>query len=176
MTWRALAAVTFGTAGVAVGIGTAGIRIVKLGPSWGDVPGLIGVTTGVVLLVWGTVSLVRRARPRRRLIAIPVGLLWLYYVMLPLTVAVYATHPAPTQVGSRTPADLGQPYREVSMMTDDGVRLAGWYLPSSNGAAVLALHGSGETRSSVLEHGVRLAEPRVRCAGPRCQGPRPERR
>ena len=43
------------------------------------------------------------------------------------------------------------------MTTDDGVRLAGWYLPSRNRAAVVLLHGAGSTRSNVLDEAAVLA-------------------
>jgi dienelactone hydrolase len=35
--------------------------------------------------------------------------------------------------------------------------LSGWYLPSQNGAAIVVLHGSGSTRSGVLDQAVVLA-------------------
>jgi len=159
MRWRESAALLAGTAATVAGIGLTLIRVLKLGSTRGDVPGLILLAAGIALLVVGTVWLFRGVRRWRRLLAIPAALLWIYYVILPLTVAVYVTHPPPTEVGSRTPGDLGRPYRDVTVPTEDGVRLSGWYLPSSNGAAVVALHGSGETRSGVLEHAVRLAEP-----------------
>ena len=37
------------------------------------------------------------------------------------------------------------------------MRLSGWYIPSSNRAAVVVLHGAGSTRSGVLDHAVVLA-------------------
>jgi pimeloyl-ACP methyl ester carboxylesterase len=45
---------------------------------------------------------------------------------------------------------------DVELRTADGVRLAGWYLPSSNGAAVVLLHGAGSTRSDVLDQALVL--------------------
>ncbi len=38
-------------------------------------------------------------------------------------------------------ADLGRPYVDVTLTTSDGLRLAGWYVPSRNGAAVIAFPG-----------------------------------
>ena len=43
------------------------------------------------------------------------------------------------------------------MTTDDGVRLAGWYVTSTNRAAVVLLHGAGSTRSDVLDEAAVLA-------------------
>ncbi|MBC7659830.1 MAG: alpha/beta fold hydrolase [Chitinophagaceae bacterium] len=41
----------------------------------------------------------------------------------------------------------------VTFRTADGVRLAGWYAPSLNGAAVVMLHGFGNDRRQVLPEG-----------------------
>jgi fermentation-respiration switch protein FrsA (DUF1100 family) len=43
------------------------------------------------------------------------------------------------------------------MTTVDGIRLAGWYVPSTNGAALVLRHGAGSTRSDVLDHAAVLA-------------------
>jgi pimeloyl-ACP methyl ester carboxylesterase len=39
----------------------------------------------------------------------------------------------------------------------DDVRLRGWYVPSHNGAAVIAMHGTGGSRLGVAEHASMLA-------------------
>ena len=41
----------------------------------------------------------------------------------------------------RRAADLGRPYEEVTLRTSDGLDLAAWYVPSRNGAAVIAFPG-----------------------------------
>ena len=38
-------------------------------------------------------------------------------------------------------ANLGGPFEHVSLTTSDGLALAGWYVPSKNGAAVIAFPG-----------------------------------
>ena len=38
------------------------------------------------------------------------------------------------------------------MISADGERLAGWYLPSRNGAAVVLRHGAGSTTADVMQH------------------------
>jgi fermentation-respiration switch protein FrsA (DUF1100 family) len=43
------------------------------------------------------------------------------------------------------------------LRTTDGVTLAGWYVPSSNRAALVLLHGAGSTRSDVIDEAVVLA-------------------
>ncbi len=50
----------------------------------------------------------------------------------------------------RTPADVGMDYRDVQVTTSDGLRLAGWWTPSKNGAAVIVQHGYMTNRSTQL--------------------------
>ena len=63
--------------------------------------------------------------------------------------AVAATNVPRPEIGA-TPSSVGLTYEDVTLTTADGVRLAGWYVPSSNGAAVVVRHGAGSTRSNVL--------------------------
>ena len=62
------------------------------------------------------------------------ALLVIYWFVLPVSMALVATHRARTTM---TATDLGRPYQTVSLRTSDGLRLAGWYVPSRNGAAVI---------------------------------------
>jgi alpha-beta hydrolase superfamily lysophospholipase len=53
----------------------------------------------------------------------------------------------------------GLPGLEPVAFTDaGGATLRGWYVPSSNGAAVILLHGAGGDRSSMLPEARRLAQ------------------
>ena len=47
---------------------------------------------------------------------------------------------------AETPADRGLAYRDVEFASADGITLRGWYLPSRNGAAIIAGHGIGGSR------------------------------
>lgn len=49
---------------------------------------------------------------------------------------------------SDTPARLGVAYQEITLYTADGLELAGWYTPASNGAVILAAHGYGGARQA----------------------------
>jgi uncharacterized protein len=62
------------------------------------------------------------------------SLLLLYYVVLPVSVAIIATHRPHNESQA---ADLGRAHETVSLRTSDGLRLDGWYVPSKNGAAVI---------------------------------------
>ena len=54
-------------------------------------------------------------------------------------------HPA-RRLPAETPADRGLEYRDVEFASVDGITLRGWYLPSKNGAAIIAGHGIGGSR------------------------------
>jgi uncharacterized protein len=58
-----------------------------------------------------------------------------YVLVVPVAMALLATHRPRAAV---EPADLGRPYRTVTVTTADGMRLAGWYVPSRNGAAIIS--------------------------------------
>jgi esterase/lipase len=51
-----------------------------------------------------------------------------------------------------TPADYGLPYEDVTVTTGDGLDLAGWYVPSQNGAVIMAQHGFQNDREEMLTH------------------------
>jgi fermentation-respiration switch protein FrsA (DUF1100 family) len=48
------------------------------------------------------------------------------------------------------------PTYEVSVTTTDGVKLVGWYMPSTNGAVVIAQHGYKGNRSQLVGTGMML--------------------
>jgi len=51
----------------------------------------------------------------------------------------------------RTPHDAGiTDYRDVTFISEDGITLGGWYIPSRNGAAVILAHGFGGNRLDLL--------------------------
>jgi dipeptidyl aminopeptidase/acylaminoacyl peptidase len=67
------------------------------------------------------------------------------------------THPV-RRAATLTPGDYGLPYEELRLDTDDGLRLAAWYVPSHNGAAVIMLHGLGVNRGGDLDLARAMAE------------------
>jgi hypothetical protein len=123
---------------------------------WSDVGSAVASTLVVVVLLVGVVLVVAGARAalrRRRLsgrlaggVATVVGVVLVVWVVAP---AVAATHPHDSHVTS-TPAAYGLDYDAVTLTTADGVDLAAWYVPGSNGAGVVVLHGAGSTRSDAL--------------------------
>jgi len=66
---------------------------------------------------------------------------------------------APSPPISRHPEHTGiAGLVEVSFATAGGHRMAGWYAPSRNGAAIVLIHGTGADRSSLLFETTFLAE------------------
>ncbi|UCG26290.1 MAG: alpha/beta fold hydrolase [Chloroflexota bacterium] len=49
--------------------------------------------------------------------------------------------PDQRQANEETPADYDLPYEDVTVANDLGQELAGWYIPSENGAVVMLQHG-----------------------------------
>jgi pimeloyl-ACP methyl ester carboxylesterase len=132
--------------------------VMKVGPSPVDVVALPTLVAGLALLVVGGRLLLRPIRGWRRLLAVPAGLAIAYYLIWPIAFGLMWTHAPRIDLGVRTPADLGMPFENVTMTTRDGVALSAWYVPSSNGAAIAALHGAGSTRTSLLDHAAFLHE------------------
>jgi uncharacterized protein len=149
-------ALVLGIVGTVAGAGVAGAQA-KAGLGTAAAAAGIVLVTGLVLLIWGAAMLVRAVPGWWRLLAIPVALALLWFVVFPLTVAVFATNRPPGVQGSATPASYGLAYRSVAFRTADGVRLSAWYIPPRNGAAVLLLPGAGSTRAAVLAQGAVLA-------------------
>ena len=51
---------------------------------------------------------------------------------------------------TETPGDYGMPYEDISVTTSDGLTLAGWFVPSQNGAVIIAQHGYHGGRDNML--------------------------
>ena len=67
------------------------------------------------------------------------------------------TNPIHTrQALESSPADFGLAYEDVTVSSEDGLRLVGWYVPTQNGAVVMAQHGLKSNRSSMLEEAAML--------------------
>ena len=150
-------ALLFGIAGTAAGAGVCSAHLAKAGLDAAAVLAAVALAAGVVLLVWGTAMLVRAIPGWWRLLAVPTALMLLWFVLLPLTVAVNATSRPPGPLGPATPAGYGLGYQDVAFRTADGVRLSAWYIPPRNGAAVALLPGAGSTRTSLLGQAAVLA-------------------
>jgi pimeloyl-ACP methyl ester carboxylesterase len=85
------------------------------------------------------------------LICILIGALFLQYVGHPYYLAYGHSHPSSQPVCCTTPAERGLVYEDVMFTTQDGLNLSGWYIPSSNEAAVILLHGIASNRMMMLD-------------------------
>ena len=140
--------------GVPAFIAGAGIGVphVTAGMSVTAVAGMAALLSGVTLLVLALVMVWRRTRWWGRA-AVVLGFLALaQWVLFPVSTAVFATNRAPMPLPAVSPAAVGLEFRDVTLTAPDGLTLAAWYVPSSNRAAVVLLHGAGSTRANVLAH------------------------
>lgn len=91
------------------------------------------------------------------------ALRWLLIIFLILTIGVYLFLPIAVGVMVVFPykQSVEQPpqgFSEVTLETSDGVKLAAWYTPPANGAAVILIHGAGNSRESVRRYAEMLAD------------------
>jgi hypothetical protein len=123
-----------------------------------DWTGFLLAPAGVALLAVGAMTLWRSRRPgrhryvRRGLLALG-AVLSVLLVVVPLAVALGATHRPRATV---PPLDLGRPHRDVALRTSDGLKLAAWYVPSRNGAAVVSFptrRGKPDQARMLVRHG-----------------------
>jgi uncharacterized protein len=143
---RACVALIFGAFAVDAGI-VDGIRHAVINTISGDdVTAIVAALAGAGLVVLGAITLWRARRlderlPRRyarRALEVAIVALVTVFVVMPTGMAILATHVARAPVPA---ANLGAPYRTATFTTSDGLRLAGWYVPSRNGAAVIVSPG-----------------------------------
>ena len=100
------------------------------------------------------------SRPRyllNLLLVLVLALLAAFYLILPVIDAWQALHPHRYPPGDANPGKLGWQYEDVTLTTSDGLKLQGWYIPSQNGAAIIAVHAYNGNRSGVLYHADLLA-------------------
>ena len=131
------------------------------GLSGDDYTGVLSILAGLLLLGLGTVTLWRSRRGGdrlwrrygRRLLLAAGTVLVAGVVLFPFAIGYVITHASRAQV----PADrLGVAHENVRFTTEDGLVLEGWYIPSRNGAAVIAFPGraSSQDRAKLLaRHG-----------------------
>lgn len=78
----------------------------------------------------------------------------------------------PHKTAERTPADLGLPVEDMTVVRPDGVVIAAWFIPGRTQRTLLLIHGAGGERSSLLDfaarfhhHGYTLCLPDLRGHG-----------
>jgi hypothetical protein len=142
---RGALALAFGVLGIAAGIEAAHYTN-NVGPSGDDFTGLLCIPAGVLLLGLGAVTLWRTRRANgnlawrygRRVLLAVAGVVAAGVLLVPIGLAYITTHVGRPVVPAN---DLRTAYENVSFTTSDGLKLVGWYVPSKNGAAVIAFPG-----------------------------------
>jgi uncharacterized protein len=80
------------------------------------------------------------------------------------------TNPAASRkLPTQTPAAFQLPFVEIAITNKDGLKLVGWFIPSTNSATILAQHGYKSTRAEMLpaarilhRHGYNVLIPSIR--------------
>jgi uncharacterized protein len=156
---RLVLGVVVGLLAVGFAVVSHGLHVVNSGPDPTDITGVGMIAGGLLLIVSGIAAVAAERRaPRRRALgwraahvggwlagAVVVALLG----VMPLALGLMTTH-APRWAIQES--SLGMPHLEVGIDTADGRELSAWYVPSTNGAAVLLSHGSGGSRERVAAH------------------------
>ncbi len=141
-----------------VGIGVYLPHLVVAQATTRDYTGTLFLVAGLVLLGLAFWLGLQGHRRLVKALAIPLLLFVVFqWVMVPAFYAGYGTNtPRPADPPASA---LGIPgARDVTFPASDGVRLVGWYVPGTNGAAVILLHGSHVSRASTLPHLRMLAQ------------------
>jgi len=89
--------------------------------------------------------------------AIIVAAIFLYFGM-PIFQVLSVMHTRRIPIGDVSPADLDLEYIDVTLTTEDELEIRGWYIPSSNNAAVVLVHAYNGNRTGMIYHAEFLAE------------------
>ncbi len=157
---RAATAMVFGVLALVAGA-EAAYYLTRRGMSGDDYTGLLSIFAGVLLLAVGTSVLWRSRRTQdsrvwrylRRLLLAGLAVVVVSVLLFPVGVAYVVTHVARADVPD---AALGAEHEDVEFTTSDGLRLEGWFVPSRNGATVIAFPGrSGPQNQArmLIRHG-----------------------
>ena len=80
------------------------------------------------------------------------------FVLVALVLMLYSSYkesiedsrPTPSKV--EIPEDLAFDVEEVTFLSEDGLRMSGWYMPPKNGVTIILLHGYGGNRLQMRWH------------------------
>jgi dienelactone hydrolase len=143
---QATIALAAGLLALVIGAASGGYGTVTVGPSGDDFTGLLVLPAGLALIGIGIATLWRSRKlndrrgwryTRRALISVAAAVL-AYSTVGTLGFSYIITHVMRQTVPA---ANLGAAHENVSFRTSDGLELQGWYVPSKNGAAVIAFPG-----------------------------------
>lgn len=140
-----------GLAALVLALTTAGPELAMNGPGLIPVAGTLVGVVGLLLLIVAYRTATVGCPRGWHLLGAAIVLLVCQFIIVPAFNVGVITHAPKSAI--RSAATLGYPgARDASFMTPDGVRLAAWYVPGHNGAAVILMHGSHGTRTSELPY------------------------
>ncbi|MDD3857078.1 MAG: hypothetical protein PHP43_03415 [Methanoculleus sp.] len=96
-------------------------------------------------------TLADRQRILRRALVLVLLAVFALYLVLPAAFGIFAVLPLREEVGAPP-----EGFREVTIMTDEGIALESWYAPPKNGAAVILIHGAGSSREALWPYAAML--------------------
>lgn len=138
------------------------IHVAAVGMEHSDLTGILAAVAGLVLLGLGVAIPVRHRKEvpgttarrwGRRLVAVVAGAAVGQFLLAPILIGLVQTHKFREPIGE-PPAST---YQKVTFGATDGLRLSGWYHPSTNGAAVIIVSSARGDRSKSIEHAALLA-------------------
>ena len=159
---RACIALVFGALALEAGIVDGVRHAVLSGISGDDVTAILAALAGAGLVILATATLWRTRRLNephlrryaRRSVELVLAAIVGVLVIVPTGMAILATHVARAPVPA---AQLGSTYRSVTFTASDGLKLAGWYVPSRNGAAIILSPGRSPSVQAharmLIQHG-----------------------
>ncbi len=145
--FAAFLTLALGTAASSAGLGLALGGLVGQGLSAAFAFGFVALAAGIFVVAASAVWLLRPLPRWWRLVGIPGGIVVAQFWLLPLFMAMLGTHPPHLTFGDPLPAGA----ERVAFTAADGVTLAGWFTPSTNGATVIVLPGAGGTKANVTD-------------------------
>ena len=156
---RLAAGVVFGLVAIGFGVVSHGLHVVNSGLDLRDLTGVGYIVGGLLLAASGLTAIAApRRAPRRTALGwraahaggwLAGGAVLLAFGVMPFAGSNLITHAPRWEIQE---SKLGIPHEEIRIATEDGRKLAAWYVPSRNGAAVLVSHGSGGSRGRVPRH------------------------
>jgi hypothetical protein len=154
--WQGAVSLVLGIGGIAGGI-EALHAAQTVGLSGDDFTGMLALAAGAGLLALGAATLWttrdREGSVLRRVAYGVGGLLAGWFLVAPMGLGYVYSHVSRTEVPAPR---LGAAHEDVTFRTSDGLTLHGWYVPSRNGAAVIAFPGrKGPQRQArmLIRHG-----------------------
>lgn len=139
-----------------LGTGVAVRYLAKTGFTGTSVLGVLVLAAGIALLTVAWIVFWRAGRRWQRLWFVPVVVVGLLAMFSVAQGAMLAYGPR-TSLGPLTPAGRGLAYTDVTFRTSDGVQLSGWYIRSTNDAAIVTVPGAGSNRTATLGQAAVLA-------------------